>query len=140
MIGVMHWERVKPQKGTIDELFEGKIRFTNSGSGYVSASHGIPDAATGFWIPSSDLHLETTPRGALYGPKQDYRHLKYVGFAEPTKSIVAGEFVRVSLAKWWKPSQAETPWLRRSETRPVRRSRSRPPEGRSFYAFVTQRH
>jgi hypothetical protein len=28
-------------------------------------------------------------------------------------------------------------WLRRSETRPVRRSRSRPPEGRSFYAFVT---
>ena len=35
------------------------------------------------------------------------------------------------------------PWLRRSETRPVRRSRSRPPEGCSFYAFVTvvtQRH
>jgi putative transposase len=31
-------------------------------------------------------------------------------------------------------------WLRRSETRPVRRSRSKPPEGRSFYAFVTQRH
>ncbi len=31
-------------------------------------------------------------------------------------------------------------WLRRSETRPVRRSRSRPPEGRSFYRFLTQRH
>ena len=31
-------------------------------------------------------------------------------------------------------------WLRRSETRPVRRSRSRPPEGRSFYPFLTQRH
>jgi len=100
-------ERVKPLKGMIYELFEGKIQFTNSGSGYVSASHGIPDAATGFWIPSSDLHLETTPRGALYGPKQDYRHLKYVGFAEPAKSIVAGELVRVSLAKWWKPPQAD---------------------------------
>lgn len=100
-------ERVTPLEGTIDALFEGKIRFTNSGSGYISASNGIPDLATGFWVPSSDLHLEATPRGALYGPRQDFRHLKYVGFADPKKSITAGELVRVSLAKWWKPAQAD---------------------------------
>jgi hypothetical protein len=99
-------ERVKILKGTISELFEGKIRFTSSGSGYISATNGLPDGATGFWLPSTPLYLEEAPRGALYGPHQDYRHLKYVGFPGPIAIIPAGQLVRVSLAKWWKPADA----------------------------------
>ena len=100
-------ERVTPLNGTIDQLFDGTIRFTNSGSGYISQANGLPGYATGFWIPSSDLILEETPRGALYGPRKDYRHLKYVGFQTQVASISAGQLVRVSLAKWWKPQDAD---------------------------------
>lgn len=96
---------VNPTKGGIGELFDKKIAFTNSGSGYISPS-AIPAAATGFWILTSALHVEHTPRGVLYGPKNDYRHLKFVGFQEPVLVIPAGTLVRVSLAKWWKPKEA----------------------------------
>src|SRR5579883_256099 len=47
-----------PWEGTMDVLFDGNIHFTMNGGGYVSATN-IPDRATGFWIPSEPLRLDT---------------------------------------------------------------------------------
>ena len=96
-------ERAKPWKGPIDILFEGKIQFTQNGAGYISES-AVPPAATGFWIPSSDLSLQKDDRGKIgYYTQNGYRHLSYVGVQNPVERIKAGQLVRVSLAGWWKP-------------------------------------
>ena len=101
-------ERAKPWKGSIEVLFDGKIEFTQNGAGYVSES-GIPKGATGFWIPTSGLTLQNDDRGkAGYYPKKDYRHLSYVGLQDPIQQIAAKSLVRVSLARWWKPPDADT--------------------------------
>ena len=99
--------RVQPVTGSIVSLFDGFIRFTGTGSGYISENTGIPASATGFWLPNAALHLENVPRGQLYGHQNDYRHLKYVGFQNPIAEIPSGELVRVSLAKWWRPRDAD---------------------------------
>lgn len=100
------FERAKPSKGPIDILFEGKIQFTQNGAGYISES-AVPAAATGFWIPSSDLLLQKDDRGKIgYYIQNSYRHLSYVGVQNPVDRIKAGQLVRVSLAGWWKPRDA----------------------------------
>jgi hypothetical protein len=100
-------DRAKPLKGGIGVLFEGKIQFTQNGAGYISKS-GVPKGAIGFWIPSSNLELQQDDRGKNgYYPKRDYRHLSYVGVQEPIETIEAGQLVRVSLARWWKPQDAD---------------------------------
>ena len=99
--------RIQPWTGLITSLYGGRIRFTGTGSGYISAAGGLPEGATGFWRPDADLLLESTPTGNFYGHPSDYRHLKFVGFQEAVKTISAGTLVRVSLAKWWKPRDAD---------------------------------
>ena len=100
-------KRAKPWKGRITELFDGKIQFTQNGAGYISQSD-VPSHATGFWLPSTDLFLEQDDRGKDgYYPKSDYRHLSYVGFQDPVECIKAGHLVRISLARWWKPQDAD---------------------------------
>ncbi len=97
----------KPWKGSIDILFEGKIQFTQNGAGYISES-AVPAAATGSWIPSSNLLIKKDDRGKVgYYPQNDYRHLSYVGVQDPVEQIKAGQLVRVSLAGWWKPQDAD---------------------------------
>lgn len=101
-------KRAAPWKGTIDTLFEGKIQFTRNGAGFISDA-AVPAGATGFWIPSSDLHLDHDERNkAGYYPRQDYRHLSYVGVQDTVDVIKAGQLVRVSLARWWRPENADS--------------------------------
>jgi hypothetical protein len=99
--------RVEPCYGSINELFDGHIAFTYNGSGYISQSTGLPQGATGFWVPDSGLEREPSGNGHRYRPEGDYRHLKYVGVATPDTEIPAGQLVRVSLAKWWRPREAD---------------------------------
>ena len=100
-------EQAKPWKGTIDTLFEGKIQFTRNGAGFISEA-AIPAGATGFWIPSGDLHLDHDERNkAGYYPQGNYRHLSYVGVQDTINIIKAGQLVRVSLARWWRPENAD---------------------------------
>lgn len=94
-----------PWQGPIDVLFDGKIRFTGNGSGYISPAD-IPAGATGFWIPDSPLQLDVDDRGKS-GYYTNYRHLNYVGTDEEVEEIQAGQLVRVSLARWWKPRDAD---------------------------------
>jgi hypothetical protein len=100
-------ERAKPWNGSIDVLFEGKIQFTRNGGGFISTSE-IPGGATGFWIPSGDLHLDHDERNkAGYYLQGDHRHLSYVGVQDTISVIKAGKLVRVSLARWWRPENAD---------------------------------
>jgi len=98
--------RATPWTGGIDTIFEGKILFTYNGSGYISESGGLPGASTGFWIPNEDLQFSDHPRPA-YSLRNDCRYLAYVGTAKPEPVIRSGTLVRVSLAKWWKPRDAD---------------------------------
>lgn len=95
-----------PWEGAMDVLFDGKIQFTRNGGGYISSAD-IPDRATGFWIPSEPLHLETDERDKRGYYDSFNRHLPYVGTGEEVEVIEAGTLVRVSLARWWRPADAD---------------------------------
>lgn len=96
----------KPWKGSMAVLFDGKIKFTRNGGGYISAAD-VPSRATGFWIPTEQLHLDTDERDKRGYYDSVNRHLSYVGTDEEVESIEAGRLVRVSLARWWKPRDAD---------------------------------
>jgi len=99
--------RVEPWQGGIDCLFDGKIQFTGPGAGYISEAD-IPANAIGFWVPDRPLNLKEDQRNhSGYYPKGDLRHLSYVGTAPPIPTIAAGQLVRVSLARWWRPADAD---------------------------------
>ena len=54
------------------------------------------------------MTLGTDDRGHTgYYPKSDYRHMSYVGTQAPIEVIEKGRLVRVSLACWWKPQDAD---------------------------------
>lgn len=96
-----------PWKGTMDVLFDGKIRFTMNGGGYISSAE-IPDRATGFWIPSEPLRLDTDDRDKLGYYARFNRHLSYVGTSDDLVEVIEpGTLVRVSLARWWRPPNAD---------------------------------
>ena len=91
----------------MDVLFDGKIHFTMNGGGYVSATN-IPDRATGFWIPSEPLRLDTDERDKQGYFEKYNRHLSYVGTSDELVEIIEpGTLVRVSLARWWRPPNAD---------------------------------
>jgi hypothetical protein len=59
-------------------------------------------------IPAYDLHLDHDDRNkAGYYPQHDHRHLSYVGVQDAVDVITAGQLVRVSLARWWRPENAD---------------------------------
>jgi hypothetical protein len=95
-----------PWQGPMNVLFDGKIQFTRNGGGYISPA-AVPSRATGFWIPSEPLHLETDERDKRGYYDRSNHHLSYVGTDEEIEVIEAGRLVRVSLARWWKPRDAD---------------------------------
>ena len=98
---------VQSWSGGVNSLFDGKISGpTSSGGGYVQDD--LPNQSVGFWMPDRNLQLESENSPFSYGRRFYYRYepfrLPYVGGATPTEQIPAGTLVRVSLARWWKPS------------------------------------
>ena len=45
-------------QGNPEILFEGLLRFTANGSGYISHRIGLPEQSVGFWITDKSLHKE----------------------------------------------------------------------------------
>ena len=105
--------RIRPWQGSIDQIFQGYLGYTASGNGYVCERKGIPDRSTGFWVPDRDLHLRDDGKHYDYGTGFPRRGLSYVGETVPISLIPAGTLVRVSLARWWKPQDAEADLERR---------------------------
>jgi hypothetical protein len=91
-------------RGHPDTLFDTKIKWTDSGSGYIN-KEAVPEHSVGFWIPDKNLTLIKS----IYNDKIRYNYKKvngwkslpYVGFEDPVRTIPSGTLVRVSLARWW---------------------------------------
>lgn len=102
-------EWTSPWRGGVKDLFEGKISGpTTSGSGYIQDD--IPRQSVGFWIPDRDLvsKYEVSPYNGVrrYYYRYEPFRIIYVGVARPPEQIQAGALARVSLARWYKPSDA----------------------------------
>jgi hypothetical protein len=83
-------------------LFEGRLRFRETGTAYLTREEPVPRMSVTFWLPPRALvldYFEHRPRYSMQGefPFQ----VPYVGFAEPARVIPAGTLVRLSLARWW---------------------------------------
>lgn len=100
-------------KGPIDDIFDGHLSWTNSGSGHVEAN-GELNYSVGFWVSDEDLTRHDYYNSVRYRyPKANaYRSIKYVGHQEPVDTIPAGTVLRVSLSR----NFAENPgcWLQLS--------------------------
>ena len=100
---VEYLKQQKPlHKGSIDDLYEGHLRFTSNGNGYVSEAHGVPSYSTCFWIPNRKLVRRSDGKHVDY-MQPPTRGMKYVGEAALLQEIPAGTLVRMSLARWWRP-------------------------------------
>jgi hypothetical protein len=99
--------KVKIWRGSTEVLFDSKLQWTSGGSGYISASGGIPASSVGFWIPDRDLNRKDFNEKVRYSYPISWRNLTYVGFQIPVDKIPAGTLVRVSLARWWSPNEDE---------------------------------
>lgn len=99
--------RVHPWRGAINQLFGGALGYTSNGNGYVCERLGVPGHSTWFWIPDRDLTLRVDGKHYDYTAGHLPRGLSYVGEPPPLPILPAGTLVRVSLARWWKPEDAD---------------------------------
>jgi hypothetical protein len=98
-------DRVRVWRGKPKNLYDGMIRFTSKGSGYISRQIGLPNQSVGFWITDKALHKSINDYSKrVYHLENDFVKLTYVGTAEAIDVIPAGTLLRVSLSRWWCPS------------------------------------
>ncbi|PHQ29390.1 dual OB domain-containing protein [Leeuwenhoekiella nanhaiensis] len=95
--------KVRIWKGSPDILFDGKLNWTNSGSGYINEENGICKNSVGFWISDRDLTKKIFYDKTRYNyPNTNgWRSLPFVGYGNAVENIPAGTLMRVSLARWW---------------------------------------
>lgn len=100
--------RVQVWQGGPSTLYDGFLRFTSNGGGYISALSAIPQQSVGFWIPDKALLKREDDKGKVrYHLASHDLKISYVGFAEPIDTLPAGTLLRVSLARWWRPTDSE---------------------------------
>ncbi|HYP18514.1 MAG TPA: hypothetical protein VEY08_00455 [Chloroflexia bacterium] len=102
-------QRIAPWCGPLNQTFEGLVRFTFHGHGYVNDIMGVPGTSTGFWQPDKPLQKVLDKEKVYYRYPRDRGPclLKYVGYAPEADLIPAHSLVRLSLARWWKPPEAD---------------------------------
>jgi putative nucleic acid modification protein with dual OB domain len=110
-------QRIHPWQGGPEQLFDRCLCLKGTG-GYISASGSIARCSTGYWLPDRTLSLNKplipdTQNNKLYyetlriaeNKRPTILSIKYVGFAAPINKIPPGMLVRVSLARWWRPTE-----------------------------------
>jgi len=98
---IIQYYKIRIWCGSSDSLFDGKLKWTNNGSGYISHNM-LPNQSVGFWISDEDLFF-TEDNGIRYKYKE--RFLKFVGTDYPVEKIPKGTLIRVSLARWWRKEE-----------------------------------
>lgn len=95
--------KIKIWRGSPDILFDGKLNWTNSGSGYINKENGICENSVGFWISDRDLTKRIFYEKTRYNYPNinGWRSLPYVGYGTEVDIIPAGTLIRISLARWW---------------------------------------
>lgn len=95
--------------GPLASTFDGRLRFTSGGSGYIVQSSGLPSGSVCFWRPSVALARRDYDDKIKYEFTQNLiqrRRIGWVGLQPPLPVIPAGTLLRLSLARWWKPRDA----------------------------------
>jgi hypothetical protein len=104
-------ENVPVWKGDPTTIFGGLIQFPHARSGYITRRRAIPSQSVGFWIPDKNLELTILDDERHYfyfGDNGGIYTIPYVGYEPSVEQIPKGTLIRVSLARWWKPTaQAE---------------------------------
>jgi hypothetical protein len=99
--------------GHIDNVFDGLLQWTNSGTGYITLGGQMPTKSVGFWQTSSNLIrvIFDTKTRFRFPNGSNYRGISYVGYQETIETIPAGTILRVSLSRIFPPenSQIQTP-------------------------------
>ena len=93
---------VEPWRGSVRDIFDGRLVATDGGSGYITREPPLPTRSTGFWVATAKLprrRFDDATRYALPGGGP-IRSVKYVGMPDPVESIPRGALVRFSLARW----------------------------------------
>jgi hypothetical protein len=104
------------RRGPPQAMFDGLLQRTLRGRGYLSErSLFMPQYSTCLWLPSRDLTLLTEDSKPYYCWAEPGNHwvIPYVGFSPPVPRLLAGELLRMSLARWWKPKDADEQLERR---------------------------
>ncbi|GAC1365074.1 MAG: hypothetical protein PVSMB5_04620 [Ktedonobacteraceae bacterium] len=107
--------RIKIWEGGPEKLFDGRIVF-GDGVAYVNRDKELPTCSTGYWLSDRLLTLIYRSGSRPYywlnlstptNPALKKLYIRYVGFAVPLVRIPPQTLIRVSLARWWVPSNAD---------------------------------
>ncbi len=95
--------------GHIDEVFDGLLHWTNSGSGYIPEHGQLPERSTGFWISNRNLERATFDDKVRYRfPNgRNFRGIAYVGYQDTAEEILAGTILRLSLSRIYQPNNPQ---------------------------------
>lgn len=87
--------------GHIDNLYDGLLSWTDSGSGYIPEDGDMPSQSVGFWMPNRDLTKVVFGQKIKYRfPNgRNFRSVTYVGYQNSIDTIEAGTILRVSLSR-----------------------------------------
>jgi len=92
--GALIWQ------GNIEQVFYGKLQWTNWGKGYINQQNCDIEHSVGFWLSDKDITLEGDSYRYVTDSGEN-RYVKYKGLVEPPTLIPANTLIRLSLAKWW---------------------------------------
>ncbi len=96
---------IEPWTGPITQLFEGKLRFTGGGRGFIQRP-SLPTRSTWFWSPDAPLKARRNGKAKVYYRYRDQYEISYVGVGDAIDTIPTNALVRLSLARWWRPPDA----------------------------------
>jgi hypothetical protein len=97
-------------RGSPIQIFNGLLGWTGNGSGFLGNRNNLPANSVGFWISDRELTLADDGKHYLYPSTNEFTTAKrfpYVGFAPKVNSIPQGTLMRISLARWWRPSDSD---------------------------------
>lgn len=95
-------------RGHINNLFDGLLHWTNSGTGYIPVNGRLPSSSVGFWISDKDLiRVEFDQKVRFRYPNgNNYRNISYVGYQETIENIPSGTVLRVSFSRIFPPENS----------------------------------
>jgi hypothetical protein len=93
-----------PWEGGPEMLFDGTVRGTPGGGGYIPMHGMLPGCSTGYWLPDRELSVQVRGTRVRVAYKGDgpVGGFPWVGVQPPPERIPAGSLVRVSLTRPWK--------------------------------------
>lgn len=103
--GFLRQRRIIDWSGSIDNLFDGLLNWTNAGTGFIPEGGRMPSRSVGFWLTDKNLirvSFENKTR-YRYPNGSIYRNISYVGYQDTIETIPSGTIIRVSLSRIFPP-------------------------------------